>query len=62
MSMIEILAQYAALLRRAWLNPSYEPWQMDVHRFEDLHDKELGPYFKKWQEISRTEQLTKKDH
>ncbi len=53
--MKDVFARYAELLRRAWLNPSFEPWQMDVHKFEHEHDAELGPYFSKWQENSRKE-------
>lgn len=42
----KLLDEYARLLRRAWLNPSYKPWQDDVHRFERNHD--LDTYFERW--------------
>jgi hypothetical protein len=50
---IGILNQYARLLRRAWLNPSYKPWQQDVHDFEHKHDDVLRPAFKEWSEADR---------
>jgi hypothetical protein len=44
----EVWEEYARLLRRAWCNPSYKPWQVDVCQFEHAHP-ELLPYFDKWQ-------------
>ncbi len=45
----DLFIRYAELLRRAWTNPSYKPWQMDVHKFEHEHHDELEAYLRRWQ-------------
>lgn len=47
----DLWEKYAALLRRAWLNPSYKPWQEDVYKFERENIDHLDEYFEKWQKI-----------
>lgn len=44
----DLFVEYASLLRQAWLNPSYEPWQKLVHEFEHKHHDFLIPYFRNW--------------
>ena len=46
----ELLEEYARLLRRAWLNPSYKPWQDAVYAFEGEHDMEFSPLFREWRD------------
>lgn len=43
--------EYAALLRRSWLNPSYGQWRLDVINFERENADHLDKYFEKWQKI-----------
>lgn len=45
----QLFRDYAELLRRAWLNPSYKPWQQDVHDFEHENDGRLKATFSEWQ-------------
>ena len=52
----DLFIRYAELLRRAWLNPSFQPWQLDLYKFEHEHHDTLKPYFGKWQVAACEEQ------
>lgn len=44
----DFFVRYAELLRRAWLNPSFEPWQLDVYTFEREYGDVLKLCFSTW--------------
>lgn len=46
---LQVFVRYAELLRRAWLNPSHEPWQHDLRDFECKHEAELEQHWRAWQ-------------